>query len=687
MAIKKTISILLLVIAAFGLGYLLRGCGNKDMPSGELTQTEGPAHNQVKESITLWTCSMHPQTQMSAPGQCPICGMELIPTSGGDGNHNTSERELRLSPAAVKLAEIQTLPVERKHVRVKIRMVGKVDYDETRLAHISAWVSGRIDRLYVDYTGISVRKGDHMVYLYSPELLTAQQELLQAQKAVNELKGSNFKIMRNTALETVKAVQEKLRLWGLTEKQIYEIKKRGKATDHITIYAPMGGVVIKKNIEEGAYIKTGAPLYTIADFSSLWIKLDAYESDLVWLRYGQEVDIATEAYPGQVFKGAIAFIDPALDTKTRTVKVRVSVTNADGLLKPEMFVHATVHARVAASGRVMNETLAGKWICPMHPDVVKDKVGSCDICGMPLVRPETLGYVSVSGDKENIAPLVIPASAPLITGKRAIVYVADPEKKGFFEGREIILGPRAGDYYLVKEGVKEGEKVVVHGNFKIDSALQILAKPSMMSPKGGVAAPGHAHHGAMSMPDKKASKRDKPPEHKVRQTEKTKKAIMRIPVAFHHQIQKVLSVYFEIHKALSEDEPKIAQKLSSKLEKRLSAVDMGILSEQAHLVWMKEFKKLKKQADALSAKSDINKQREAFYLVSEGVISVIKQLGATGKKPVFQFHCPMAFGGQGADWLQNKPDLQNPYFGKMMLKCGELVATLASPENSSQKQK
>jgi Cu(I)/Ag(I) efflux system membrane fusion protein len=453
---------------------------------------------------------MHPQIRMSGPGQCPICGMDLIPADTGD-EEAVGERELKLSPAAVKLAEIQTSPVERKYVSVEIRMVGKVDYDETRLAYITAWVPGRLDRLYVDYTGISVRKGDHLVYLYSPELLTAQEELLQAVRAVSELSRSERAILRGTALETLKASREKLRLWGLTGKQIAEIEKKGKASDYITIYAPTGGVVIHKNVEEGMYVKTGTRLYTIADLSHLWIKLDAYESDLMWLRYGQEVYIETEAYP--VFKGTIAFIDPVLNTKTRTVKVRVNVPNIDGRLKPEMFVRTTIRARVAESGKVMDAALAGKWICPMHPGVIKDSAGSCDICGMPLARTETLGYAPVDSEAEALAPLVIPASAPLITGKRAIVYVAHPQKEGIFEGREILLGPRAGDYYLVNEGLEPGERVVVNGNFKIDSALQILAKPSMMNPEGGAPPPGHAHHGGMAMP-KETAKSEKKHGHK-----------------------------------------------------------------------------------------------------------------------------------------------------------------------------
>jgi Cu(I)/Ag(I) efflux system membrane fusion protein len=204
--------------------------------------------------------------------------------------------------------------------------------------------------------------------------------------------------------------------------------------------------------------------------------------DMMWVRYGQEVEFLTEAYPGQVFKGTISFIDPVLNTKTRTVKLRVNVENPEAKLKPEMFVRAVVRAKIAHGGKVMDKTMAGKWICPMHPDVVKTEVGICDICGMDLVTTESLGYVKVDTPKE--APLVIPASAPLITGARAVVYVQLPEtEKPTYEGREVILGPRAGDYYIVESGLAEGEVVVTNGNFKIDSALQIQAKPSMMNPE------------------------------------------------------------------------------------------------------------------------------------------------------------------------------------------------------------
>jgi Cu(I)/Ag(I) efflux system membrane fusion protein len=330
-----------------------------------------------------------------------------------------------------------------------------------------------------------------MVYLYSPQLLSAQAELLQALKAIQETSGAT-ELIRRSSVATLNAAREKLRLLGLQKEQIDEIEKTGKTTDHLTIYAPIGGIVIAKHANAGDYVETGAKIYTIADLSEVWVKLDAYESDLEWLRYGQAVEFTTEAYPGEAFKGTISFIDPMLNPMTRTVKLRVNVSNPDGRLKPEMFVRAVVRSKIAGAGMVMDENMAGKWICPMHPSIVKERPGKCDICGMDLVTTESLGYVTAKPASEP--PLVIPTTAALITGKRAVVYVRlEGKDKPTFEGREIVLGPRAGDYYLVKEGLAEGEQVVTKGNFKIDSALQIQAKPSMMSPEGGAMPAGHQH--------------------------------------------------------------------------------------------------------------------------------------------------------------------------------------------------
>ncbi len=436
---------------------------------------------------TIWTCSMHPQIREPAPGLCPICGMDLIPLVVEQVAAGV--RELALSKEAVKLLAVETAPVERRFAKAEVRMTGKVAYDETRLKYITAWVGGRLERLFVDYTGVPVREGDHMVVLYSPDLLSAQEELLQAIEAVKGMAGSDIGILREATEATVAAAREKLRLWGLTAEQIAEVERRGKASDRVTIYAPIGGIVVHKNAQEGMYVDVGARIYTIADLSHVWALLDAYESDLDWLRLGQTVEFTTVADPGRVFTGTISFLDPVLDAATRTVKVRVDVPNADGSLKPGMFVKAIVRADVAAGGKVMAADLAGKWICPMHPSVVKADSGKCDICGMPLVRPESLGYVAADSAAE--APLVIPASAALVTGKRAVVYVQTGDGDEIrFEGREVVLGPRAGDFYLVHSGLAEGELIVTRGNFMIDSALQIQAKPSMMSP--AIAAPANA---------------------------------------------------------------------------------------------------------------------------------------------------------------------------------------------------
>jgi Cu(I)/Ag(I) efflux system membrane fusion protein len=486
--LRRTVIAIIAVVIAFLAGYGVRAFRGGKRPSTEVDKAAATAAEQASE----WTCSMHPQIRLLKPGKCPICFMDLIPVRKESGAE-VAEREISFSEAALKLMEIETTPVEKKFVTAEIGMVGKVAYDETRVKNITAWVPGRIDRLYVDFTGISVRKGDHMVYLYSPQLLSAQEELLQAVKAAANLQGASELIARSVRA-TVEAAREKLRLLGLTQQQIEQIEKTGEPVDHLTIYAPIGGIVIHKNATEGMYVDTGTKIYTIADLSRLWVKLDAYESDMMWIRYGQEVEFTTEAYPGEVFTGRISFIDPVLDPKTRTVKLRVNIDNPDVKLKPEMFVRAVVRARVSAGGRVMDVAMVDKWICPMHPDVVKDSQGMCDICEMDLVTAESLGYVAV--DEVAEAPVVIPASAPLITGKRAVVYVQVPDKeKPTFEGREVVLGPRAGDYYIVESGLSEGQMVVTKGNFKIDSALQIQAKPSMMNPSGQEMPAEHAEHG------------------------------------------------------------------------------------------------------------------------------------------------------------------------------------------------
>lgn len=479
-----------------------------------------------------------------------------------------SLREIRLSPYARKLAEIQTHLVERKFVIVEVRMVGKIDYDETRLAYITAWVPGRIDRLYVDFTGTVVRKGEQMVYLYSPELLSAQQELLQAVRADEKYKTSGLRIVKETTRATVVAAREKLRLWGLAEEQIDAIVKRGKPSDHITIPAPTSGVVIHKNGLEGMYVQTGTRIYTIADLSRVWVKMDAYESDVLWIEREQEVEFQVEAYPGEIFKGTVAFIDPFLNEKTRTVKVRLNASNPEGKLKPEMFVSAVLWANLSEEGKV---------------------------------------FARATGREKP--PLVIPASAPLVTGKRAIVYVAVPDKPGTYEGREIVLGPRAGEHYLVRHGLKEGERVVTNGNFKIDSAIQILAKPSMMSPEGG-GAMAHEHGHDQSTPMKKES----PP-----------MPGMEIPETFKHQLIPVLNSYRKIAEALRSGKLPEIKKAFSSLEEALRGVDRSVLSGHLQMMWDEFFMLLENDAVIGSESPKLSDADQTFQMLTQHINRLRRQ--------------------------------------------------------------
>ena len=233
---SRTAVVLVLFVLTFIFGYSFH--------SDTVPETAGHQHDEEQQAKSqVWTCSMHPQIRKPTPGKCPICGMNLIPADDA-GEGMGSMRQISISPEAAQLMEIQTTPAQRRYVQTRIRMVGKVEYDETRLAYITAWVNGRLDRLFVDYTGVPVKPGDHLVQLYSPELLTAQEELLQSLRAVTALKQSGVGIVRETAQGTVVAAREKLRLWGLNKEQIQAIERRGSPTDHVTINAPSGGIVI-----------------------------------------------------------------------------------------------------------------------------------------------------------------------------------------------------------------------------------------------------------------------------------------------------------------------------------------------------------------------------------------------------------------------------------------------------------
>ncbi len=628
------ILIMIGVMAGMLLMKLISGQGHNH------SAHSGPSAQATEQKPKFWTCSMHPQIKLPEKGLCPICAMDLIPMTDGDQAVDDGTVSLTLNSKARQLAEVETTEVIYKEATKKIRLVGKVAYDETRLSYISAWIDGRIDRLFVDFTGTKVRKGDHLIQLYSPELIASQEEYLQAIKNLDQTSGSQLGVMRSTAEETLKSSREKLRLYGISDAQINEIVQRGQTQEHMTINSPVTGTVIHKNGFEGMYVKTGEKVYTIADLSRVWLFLEAYESDLPWLHYGQRVTIEAESHPGQTFQGKIAFIEPFVSDKTRTIKLRVNIDNDQEKLKPGMFVRATINAVTGEGGRVYEEELAGKWICPMHPDIVKDDPSVCDICEMDLIPTKEFGFAENPSMKKKV--LVIPVTAPLITGRRAIVYVENTDDETGvhrYEGREIVLGPKADHHYIVESGLREGERVVIKGNFKIDSALQIQAKPSMMNPDG------YYTEGAGNISG----------------------------VVANHENAGILVDAFSAYLQLSEllaaeqydDIPGQYEVLRAEIER---VVQENQWTPQTDGLGGLVFQ-LRDELQEID--DELEPFRERFGRISDIIKEILSKYEYNESLHFYLSYCPMALG-DGGFWLQRSDAIRNPYYGSAMLACGEI---------------
>lgn len=635
---------LVLIIAALIIGYRIGRPTPK--PVNAVGQEGAPDRDHGGQQ--MYTCSMHPSVRLPDPdAKCPICFMDLIPVTGERGEE--SEVQIAISKAAAAASRIETAPVGRFFPTAEVRLYGKVTYDETSVARLTAYFPGRIERLFVNYIGVPVAKGDHMAEVYSPDLLAAFEELRQAADVSGESSGMSD-LVRSVTRDTLVAAREKLRLYGLTGEQIRAVERGEYDSDRLTIYAPIGGVVTHLAVREGDYIEEGSAIATVADLSRLWLDLEAYESQLPLLRWGQQVSFTVESHPGEVFTGRISFIEPIVDDRTRTTAVRVAVLNADGRLKPGMFASAVVRTRVAESGAVVNDELAGRWVSPMHPTVVKDGPGQCDICGMDLVPAESLGVV---GDPSSVEePLVIPRSAVLFTGKRSVVYVeVVGAEKPTFEGRTVELGPRAGDFYVVRSGLQRGERVVVNGAFRIDSAMQIAAKPSMMTPSGGGGGDPHAGHGGMS---------------NTHSSDTPERAAA--PDSFVFALKPVYSAYLDAQEALAADDLGGFLQAASDLKTAVGFVDEAGLIGEPLGVWRRSAAKLRVE----TVITDIGIARTRFKQMSEAVIALLERFGHRGSATWRVAYCPMAFDNDGAEWLQRDAQINNPYFGASMLRCGEL---------------
>ncbi len=605
------IGVVVIAVIAFFFGYIISPDDQADSDHNHGTETAS--------APTTWTCSMHPQIQLPGEGKCPICFMDLIPLNDSAGDLD-NPRQLKMTETAKQIARIQTTAVRRAFQKNEIGLTGKLAIDESRIARVTARFPGRIERLYADYTGKHINAGESLADIYSPELIAAQQELMQASQLVNDNSESATSILAKSAVITQNAAREKLRHWGLTDVQIDVIENSDEYYETMSISSPIRGTVVDKTAVEGSYISTGEPLYTIADLSTLWLMLDAYESDLVWLGESQDISFSVAALPDRFFEGTISFIDPTINPETRTVSVRVIVSNKNNLLKPDMFARAQIESFIDANGQVVLERGNG------------------------------------TGNKAQ-APLLIPASAPLITGTRAVVYIElDSDAPPLFEGREVTLGPRVGDFYIVNAGIEEGENVVTNGAFKIDSELQIQARPSMMSPEGGSPPPGHDHNSIPAVHTSEENSR-----HVASESQATLKAIT-----------PVYESYFDLQMALADDNLKNATSEYKILAGEIESVDMSLFSMDGHEVWMKHSSTMLKQSRRGSKAEDIETSRDAFFHLSNAMIEVHDTFGHANEENFYLAYCPMARNYTGAYWLQKANIIWNSYWGDRMLRCGEI---------------
>jgi len=399
----------MLVVAGLFLGWLFfHSSGEKKAEHQQITKL---ARKEI------WTCAMHPQIRLDHPGKCPICAMELI-LLNKNGGEKTDSNAVTFSKEAMELANVSTSIVSRQRPVKEVRLYGKVQADERLLQNQVAHVSGRIEKLFVNFTGEQVHRGQLLAMIYSPDLITAQQELLEAAKS------------KQSQPEIYEASKEKLMQWMLTDNQISQIERSGKVKMNFEVFSNTSGIVTAKRVATGDHVSEGSSLFEVANLSSVWVLFDAYESDLPFLKVGNTIAFTIQAMPGVNYSANIKFIDPVIDPVNRVAKVRVEINNTGGKLKPEMFVNGTVKANLTEY-------------------------------------------------RDN---LVIPRSAVLWTGKRSVVYVKQPNiTEVNFKMREIELGPMLGNSYVVESGLNDGEEIVTDGTFSVDAAAQLAGKPSMMN--------------------------------------------------------------------------------------------------------------------------------------------------------------------------------------------------------------
>ncbi|PHI21216.1 efflux transporter periplasmic adaptor subunit [Lewinellaceae bacterium SD302] len=575
------------LVVGFFLGYLIFGGKQSEIPdaihTGHDHATEHSGGDGVEET---WTCSMHPQIRQAEPGDCPICGMDLIPLTTNSSNDPTV---LEMTEAAVALANIQTTTVGRAvgEEENTIKLAGRVEADERLMASQVAHVPGRIERLYVTFTGENVVAGQKLADIYSPDLITAQRELIEALR------------LREVNPALLDAARDKLRYWKIDEEFIAEVERDEKIREVFTLRADATGVVSERMVAVGDYVQRGEPLFNLVNLGRVWVLFDVYEDDLSAVSLGDRIEFTTPSLPDKDFSARITFVDPVIDPLTRTASVRTEVNNPRGRLKPEMLVY----------GELLSTAGVGK------------------------------------------EELYVPKSAVLWTGTRSVVYVklsdvAVPS----YQYREVRLGESAGDGYAVLEGLMPGEEVVTYGNFTIDAAAQLNNQFSMMNREVTVSGTEVRVEVA---PDFR---------------EET-------PPGFQEQLSLLVRAYLPLKDALVASDPGKVAVAAKELMLVFENADVKLLRDDAHLYWMEQRSAIEAHAGQLARSTKIEEQRVQFGYLSSAMINSLKAFGVIGDT-IYVQHCPMAFNNEGADWLAAEEQINNPYFGDAMLKCGSITDEL-----------
>ena len=510
-------------------------------------------HDATVTTNQMWTCSMHPQIMQPEPGDCPICGMDLIPAE--NNSEGLMADQFKLTENAMALANIQTSTVGNSEAEDNaLKLSGKIVANEEANTVQVSYFSGRIEHLNISSTGEEVRKGQLLATIYSPELFAAQQELITASS------------LKETQPTLYKAVRNKLKLWKLSETQINQIETSGKVKENFPVYATVTGTVTEKLVAEGASVKQGQPLFKIANFNTLWANFDVYENQIGLFKKGQEISITTNT--NKVINAKVDFIDPVLDTKTRTVKLRVVLNNRNNLLKPGMFVEGKIKGINSNEGAIIS----------------------------------------------------IPASAVLWTGKRSVVYVKTNENAPVFEMREITLGNRIGDNYEVLKGLKNEDEIVTNGTFTVDAAAQLQGKKSMMNKKGGEVMTDHENHLGKEKNTSSITNNF------------NKNERVEVSEDFQNQLKTVFNEYIKLKDALVKEENNKSISASKMILENISKVDMKLLKDnETHTNWMSLVKEIKIATTSISTTSNIEEQRSHFKNLSINLIKAIQIFGINTK--------------------------------------------------------